>query len=106
MLEPVLDLAKALTFFASLASLYWVALAAFFQPGSLLIAGCICVVSGLLFRWPAKTNPDAGVPLLATLPVRMFLWGAVGIAVLFGASWYLVCGSPCLPNIAQGCGCS
>jgi hypothetical protein len=118
MLEPVLDIVKALTFFASLASLYWAGLAAFFQPGrrweerlavaagKLVITGCVCCVSGVLFRWPAKTNPDAGVTLLATLPMRMFLWGSVGIAVLFAASWYLVCGTPCLPNIARSCGCS
>jgi hypothetical protein len=92
-------------------------LAAFFRPGSwwedrltaalgkLLISCLICLASGVLFRWPARTNPDAGTPLLATLPVRMFLWGATGIAALFGASWYLVCGGPCLANIAQNCVC-
>jgi len=94
-----------------------VGVAAFFQPGSwwedrlwsavgeLLVSCCICFAGGTLFRWPAKGNPDAGVPLTSTLPVRVFFWGAAGIAVLFGASWYLVCGAPCLPNIAQSCVC-
>jgi hypothetical protein len=113
----MLELGKVLTFFGGMASLYWVALAAFFQPGSqwedrlgvaaakLLVAGCICFVSGALFRWPAKTNPDAGQPLLATLPVRMFVWGSALIAVLFTMSWYLVCGAPCMPSIARSCVC-
>jgi hypothetical protein len=117
MLEAVLDLGKTLTFFLSLTSLFWAALGAFFQPGSwwqdrlgvaagkLLISCCICFASGMLFRWPAKTNPDAGQPITSTLPVRMFFWGAAGISVLFGMSWYLVCGAPCLANIAQNCVC-
>jgi hypothetical protein len=117
MLGLVLELAKAVTFFLSLASLYWVAVAAFFQPGSrwedrllvalvrLAAAGCVCFVSGMLFRWPARSNPDAGQPLTATLPVRLFLWGAAGLSALFAVSWYLVCGAPCLPSIARSCVC-
>jgi len=113
----MLELGKILTFFGGMASLYWAAVAAFFQPGSqwedrlavavgkLLISCLICFASGMLFRWPARTNPDAGQPLFATLPVRMFLWGATGICALFGMSWYLTCNAPCLANIAQDCVC-
>jgi hypothetical protein len=106
----VLDLGKLL-------SLYWTTVSAFFEPGSrwqerllaallrLTIAGCVCFASGLIFCWPAKANPDAGQALTATLPVRMFFWGAAAIAALFAVSWYLVCGAPCLPSIVHACVC-
>ncbi|MGA7157210.1 MAG: hypothetical protein WBY53_10200 [Acidobacteriaceae bacterium] len=111
----MLELAKALTFFASLLSLYWTALTAFFIPGTrwedrlylavakLAITAFICCFSGLIFRWPSRTNPDANQPLAATLPVRLFLWGAAAITLLFLTSWYLSCGAPTFGNHYPAC---
>ena len=47
-------------------------------------AGCICLVSGMLFH---ISRPQ--VPLARTLPVRMFLWALSGFSVLFALGWYL-----------------
>jgi cation transport ATPase len=102
-MEPamVLELSKALSFFASILSLYPVMLSAFFVPGShwqdrlamsllkIALAACICFASGLLFVWPSQTNPEAGHPLMSTLPVRLFFCALAGMAVLFVLSWYL-----------------
>jgi hypothetical protein len=97
----LLELGRTLSFFLSLLSLFPVLVSAFFEPGSrwqerltvillnCALAACICFASGLLFSWPARTNPDAGQPLLSTLPVRMFLWAMAAMAVLFALSWYL-----------------
>ena len=100
----ILDIAKALSFFLSLLSLYPVVGSAFFIPGSrwedrlvltlarVGLAGCICLLSGILFAKPWQTvhGPAAhgSERLLATLPVRMFLWTVAGVAVLFVSSWY------------------
>ena len=104
----LLELGKAFSFLASILSLYLVAANAFFAPAmfwddrlllalpKLGVAACVCLFSGLLFVWPARSNPDAGQSLISTLPVRMFLWSLAGMAVLFVVSWYLVCGRPSL----------
>jgi hypothetical protein len=96
----ILDIAKALSFFASMLSLYPVVLSAFFVPGSrwedrmvvalarVGLAGCISLLSGILFARPWLPSPQ-GQHLLATLPVRMYLWTVAGVAVLFALSWYL-----------------
>jgi hypothetical protein len=112
----LLDLTKALSFFASMLALYPVVAGAFFVPGShwqdrLILAlartglaGCMALVSGILFAKP-WVNPDgsgqegqgqdgpgedeAGRRLLATLPVRIYLWTVLGVAILFLLSWYL-----------------
>jgi len=100
----LLELGKAISFFVSILSIYPVAISAFFVPGSrweerlsmalakLVIAGCVCFISGLIFSWPARSNPEAGVALTSTLPVRLFFWAAAGGVALFMTSWYLVCG--------------
>jgi hypothetical protein len=102
----LLELGKAFSFFASLLSLYPVVLNAFFVPDTrwqerlflafskLVIAGCICFASGLLFTWPARSNPTANQALTDTLPIRLFLWTAPALTALFLLSWYLVCASP------------
>lgn len=96
----ILDIAKALSFFASMLSLYPVVVSAFFVPGSrwedrmavalarVGLAGCICLLSGILFARPWQPNRH-GEHLLATLPVRMYLWTVAGVAFLFAMSWYL-----------------
>lgn len=97
----VLDLSKAAFFFLCILSLYRAAIHAFFIPGTrwqermivalvyLTFAASVCVFSGLLFSWPVESNPDRGQRLLATLPVRLFLWSSLAIAALFISSWYL-----------------
>jgi hypothetical protein len=96
----LLDLARALSFFLSLLSLYPVALSAFFVPGARLedrlvlaleniaLAGCICFFSGILFAKPWRET-ESGEHLIETLPVRLYLWSMLGVAILFCLSWYL-----------------
>jgi hypothetical protein len=101
--EPalLLDIAKALSFFLSILSLGPVVLSAFFVPGSRLedrlvlalekiaLAGCICFLSGILFAKPWRVNQGSGEHLIETLPVKMYLWTVLGVAILFLLSWYL-----------------
>jgi hypothetical protein len=96
----LLDLAKALSFFLSILSLCAVVLSAFFVPGSQLedrlvlalewiaLAGCMCFLSGILFCRPWQASPETGRHVLQTLPVKMYLWTILGVAVLFLLSWY------------------
>jgi hypothetical protein len=96
----ILELGKALSFLLSIVSIYWLAVSAFFVPGSrweerlalallkLAIAGCVCFCSGLLFCWPLRRGRKR-TRLTATLPVQLFFWAASGIAVLFVGTWYL-----------------
>lgn len=96
----ILEIARALSFFLSILSLYLVVDCAFFIPGSrwedrlvlalarVGLAGCVCLLSGILFARPWETSRTSE-HLLATLPVRLFLWTVFGVAVLFALSWYL-----------------
>jgi undecaprenyl pyrophosphate phosphatase UppP len=111
----LIDLGKFLAMLASILSLYWSAVAAFFTVNAdwserlmllalkLVIACCISVVSGMVFSLPLRANPDAGEPLLQTLPVQLFCWGAMCIVAIFLLSWYLTSGSPCLHGIDPNC---
>jgi len=97
----LLDLSKAAFFFLSILSLFHAAVVAFFLTGEtwrerliataiyLAFAATVCLFTGLLFAWPSQANPDRGQPLVATLPVRLFIWSSVLIAALFLSSWYL-----------------
>ncbi len=97
-----LDLMKAGSFFACILALYHTSIHAFFVPGTrweerlllaaahLGFAACICFLSGLLFTWPARTNPGRFDRVTATLPVRLLFWCSAGIVTLFLSSWYLV----------------
>jgi hypothetical protein len=97
----LLDIAKALSFFVSVLSLYPVVLSAFFVPGSRLedrlllalekiaLAGCICCLSGILFAKPWRASQGTSAHLMATLPVKLYLWTVLAVAVLFALSWYL-----------------
>jgi len=114
----LLELSKALTFFASILSFYPVAISAFFLPGvrwderlelflpKLAVAACISFFSGLLFCWPSRSNPDAGLSLTSTLPVRLFFWVFLAVTLLFLASWYLICGAPGCGAIDNTCNCA
>jgi hypothetical protein len=97
----LLDLGKALSFFACIGFVYHAAIHTFFVPGArwkdrlafalmkLALAACACFLSGMVFTWPTRTNPDRGLALTATLPVRFFFWSTAVIAALFLSSWYL-----------------
>jgi hypothetical protein len=98
--QMLLELARPLSFFLSMLSLYPVLVAAFFVPGTrweerlvgallrIALAGCMCLMSGLVFSRPSVESPE-GERLMSTLPVRIFIWSMVGMAVLFALSWYL-----------------
>jgi hypothetical protein len=108
----ILELARALSFFLSMLSLYPVLVSAFFTPGThwqerlvlallyVVLAGCACLISGLLFSRPSPSNPD-GELLLSTLPVRMFLWTMVGMVLLFALSRFLE--EYYVPMLRHGC---
>jgi hypothetical protein len=111
----MLELGKAISFFLSLLSLYPVVVSAFFAQGhrweerltmallKLAISACICFASGLLFVLPVRSNPDARQPIWATLPMKAFFFGTLGIAVLFVLTWYLVGGAPCYVGVNNRC---
>lgn len=111
----LLDLSRAFSFALSIASLYWVTMAAFFVPGTqwqdrlslavlrLALAACVCFLSGLLFSWPACAGQHSfHQPLVSTLPVQLFFWTLAAIAVLFIGSWYLA-SYPCSINPTGDC---
>jgi hypothetical protein len=95
-----LDLTKALSFFACIVVVYHAAIHTFFVPGAkweerlalallkLALAACVCFLSAMLFTWPVRSNPDRGLPLTQTLPVRFFFWSSAAIVALFLSSWY------------------
>ncbi len=97
----VLELGKAVSFLLSILSLYSLALSAFFIPGSrwqdrlsmallhVALAGCVCFASGFVFSWPTQASGGTPLALTSTLPVRIFLWSLLGLALLFVTSWYL-----------------
>ncbi len=98
----LLELGKAVSFFVSLLSLYPAIYSAFFVPGSrwedrldlalerVLLSGCVCFASGLLFSWrQSETARTHGPRLLSTLPVRLFFCALAGMILLFVVSWYL-----------------
>jgi hypothetical protein len=114
----LLELGKAISFFASILSFYPVAISAFFEPGArweerlelllpkLALAALLCLFSGLLFIWPARSNPERHTSLASTLPIRLLFWAAAGVTLLFFASWYFVCGAPGCGILGHSCGCS
>jgi hypothetical protein len=93
----LLDLGRLISLALSILSLYALMDSAFFVLATtweqrlilsisrIGLAACLCFASGLLFRH--ATNPE--VPLMRTLPVRMFLWTLFGVVVLFAISWWL-----------------
>jgi hypothetical protein len=111
----MLEIGKALTFGASIVALSRAAMWVLFLPATrwqdrvllslphVALAGCVCFVSGLLFCWPARSNPDADQPLLSTLPVRLFLWAMVFIGFAFLTSLYLVDTERCMGGLPQNC---
>jgi hypothetical protein len=94
----LLEVAKPIALALCLISLFAVFYTAFLVPASdleqkswdslvlLSLAAGICLTSGMIFREPAESGPDA---LVRTLPVQMFCWAACMMLALFLASWYL-----------------
>ena len=92
----LLDLGKVVSFAMSILSLCALLGTAFFIPATrwedrlvasvarIGLAGCVCLISGVLFRF---SEPQ--VPLARTMPVRLFLWALFGFAILFALGWYL-----------------
>lgn len=92
----LLDLGKAVSFATSLLSLCALLDSAFFIPATrwedrlvasvarIGFAGCVCLISGVLFH---ISHPQ--VPLVRTLPVRVFVWAISGYSLLFALGWYL-----------------
>lgn len=98
----ILEIGKALSFFASILSLYALMGSAFFVPGTswqerligsllhIALAGCVCFASGIVFREEAVRRSAKSDPLLIEMPpVRLFFWGLFGMALLFFLSWFL-----------------
>lgn len=97
----LLEIGKLVSLLLSILSLDALLASAFFVPGSpwddrllnsltrLVLAGCVCFASGLLFERPANHNSETGSDILDTLPVRLFFWALAGMALLFALSWYL-----------------
>ncbi|MBB6143461.1 cation transport ATPase [Silvibacterium bohemicum] len=97
----LLEIGRLISLLVSILSLAALLTSAFFVPGShwderlmsslmrILLAGCICFVSGLLFSWPEQKNPEAHSDVLHTLPVQLYFWSLAGMALLFAVSWYL-----------------
>jgi hypothetical protein len=109
----LLELARPLSFFVSILSLYPVMMNAFFVPGTrweerlwmallrVAFAACICFSSGLLYSWPSHTTPASAEPLMATLPVRLFFWAVGAMTLLFALSWWLE--AYYVPMLRHGC---
>ncbi len=98
----MLEVGKAVGLMASILSLYPAMFSAFFVPGAgwqerlflfgdkVLLSGCVCIASGMLFTWPAPDERwQGGLGVLRTLPMRLYFCGLAGMVVLFGVSWYL-----------------
>jgi len=99
----MVPVAKLVALTLSILSLCLLMAHAFFVPGSpwgdrlldglgtLGLAGGICFAAGMLFEIPnRKFDPEPTPPLMRTLPVRLFFWGAGLMAVMFLLSWFLV----------------
>lgn len=98
-----LDVAKPIALLLSILSLYASFHAAFLIPSTtyyrrihdgvilLMLAACISILSGLLFRESAQAGHDGRneTRLMTTLPVQLFCWTAGVMILLFGVAWYL-----------------
>jgi hypothetical protein len=93
----LLELGRAISLVFSILSLYAVLDVAFFLPATrweerlvasfarVGVAACVCLASGMLFRYNAAPQ----VSLARTLPVRLLLWTIFGVVLLFALAWYL-----------------
>jgi hypothetical protein len=96
-----LEMARLLTLLSSMLSLYAVFHTAFLIPSLdlrqkiydslalLMLAAVLSTISGLFFRYHDRDYYAVDGRLLATLPVRVFLWASTTMLVLFVLAWYL-----------------
>ena len=110
----LLDLSRALSFFVGIVSLYWAGISAFFEPATgwnerllttlvrLSVSAGVCLLSGLLFTWPVKSRLRTPRSLMSALPMQLFFWGSMVIAILFVSSWYLD-SYPCTVTTSRVC---
>ena len=99
MAEIFVEIARPVALLLCILSLYAVFHAAFLAPEPdiemriwaslrlLALAGGISLAGGFLF----VEGADGG-RLTGTLPVQVFLWGALGMVLLFAVAWYLETG--------------
>jgi len=93
----LLELGRAISLAFSILSLYAVLDTAFFLPATrweerlaasfarIGLAACMCLISGILFRYHARPE----ISLARTLPVRLLLWTLAAAVVLFALAWSL-----------------
>ena len=74
---------------------------AFFEPGSsfrqqllpalemLLLSGAISLAGGSIFSLREEETARRHIPVLQTLPMKIFWWGAGLISLLFAGAWYV-----------------
>jgi hypothetical protein len=94
-----LEMARLVTLLSSMLSLYAVFHTAFLIPSLdlrqkiyhslalLMLAAALSTISGSFFRRQNQYTGDRR--LLATLPVRVFLWASATMLILFVLAWYL-----------------
>jgi hypothetical protein len=97
----LLELGKAISFLASLLSLFPLLFSAFFVPGTqwedrlllsmdkAALAAACCFVSGLFFVWSERHSAAEHASVFSTLPVRIYFLALGAMALLFAASWWL-----------------
>ena len=97
----LLEIGKGVSLLMSILSLCALLESAFLVPGTrweerlvgsllrIALAGCVCFASGMIFQWAGQPDEPEQEPVTRTLPVRLFFWALLGMAVLFVASWYL-----------------
>jgi hypothetical protein len=99
--KMLVEIAKPVSFIFCILSLYSVFHTAFLVPASdlhqriydslavLALSAAISFLSGLSFRATEPEPQNSQLRLTATLPVKLFFWGAGAMFVLFVVSWYL-----------------
>lgn len=97
----VLELGRFVSLLAGIVSLHAVFYTAFLAPliglrervvqslDVLVLAGGVCLASGLIFRWWDRKARIQTPSTAATLPMRIFWWFSGGVVLMFAASWYL-----------------
>jgi len=96
----LVELAKPVTLFLCILSLYALFTTALLDPGDLeqriydslarlILAAGISLISGLIFCAALHQPARDRTRLTSTLPVQMFFWAAGIMLVLFILSWYL-----------------
>jgi hypothetical protein len=97
----ILELGKFVSLLAGIVSLHAVFYTAFLAPlngmrervfeslDMLVLAGGVCLASGLLFRrWDRKVGIEKS-SIAASLPMKIFWWFSGVVVVMFAASWFL-----------------